>query len=54
MMDDPAYASSAAEKLQLYAENGFFPGKNLIVTMETSKKQLSSKLLKEIIRTYLK
>ncbi len=54
MMDDPEYAARAAEKLQLYAENGFFPGKNLIVTMETSKKQLSSKMLKEIIKTYLK
>ena len=54
MMDDPDYASSTAEKLRLYAENGFFPGKNLIITMETSKKQLSSKMLKEIIRTYLK
>ena len=54
MMDDPEYASRTAEKLQLYAENGFFPGKNLIITMETSKKQLSSKILKVIIQTYLK
>ena len=54
MMDDPDYASRAAEKLQLYAENGFFPGKNLIITMETTKKQLSSKIMKEIITTYLK
>lgn len=54
MMDDPDYAARATEKLQLYAENGLFPGKNLIVTMETSKNQLSSKMLKEIIRTYLK
>ncbi len=54
MMDDPDYAARAAEKLQLYAENGFFPGKNLIITMETMKNQLSSKILKEIIKTYLK
>ena len=54
MMDDPDYATRATEKLQLYAENGFFPGKNLIVTMETSRKQLSSKMLKAIIQTYLK
>lgn len=54
MMDDPEYAARAAEKLQLYAENGFFPGKNLIITMETMKNQLSSKILKEIIKTYLK
>jgi hypothetical protein len=54
MMDNPEYASRATEKLALYAENGFFPGKNLIITMETTKNQLSSKTLKEIIKTYLK
>ena len=53
MMDDPAYAASAIEKLELYAENGFFPGKNLIITMETPAKPLSSKLLKSVIQTYL-
>ena len=53
MMDDPAYAARATEKLELYAENGFFPGKNLIITMESSAKPLSSKLLKSVIKTYL-
>ena len=54
MMDDLDYATRATEKLELYAENGFFPGKNLIITMETSAKPLSSKLLKSVIKTYLK
>ena len=54
MMDDPDYAARATEKLELYAENGFFPGKNLIITMETPAKPLSSKLLKSVIKTYLK
>jgi len=54
MMDDPDYAVRATEKLGLYAENGFFPGKNLIITMETSAKPFSSKLLKSVIKTYLK
>ncbi len=54
MMDDLEYAARATEKLELYAENGFFPGKNLIITMETSTKPLSSKLLKSVIKTYLK
>lgn len=54
MMDDPEYAARATEKLALYAENGFFPGKNLVITMETSAKPLSSKLLKSVIQTYLK
>ena len=54
MMDDPEYAARATEKLGLYAENGFFPGKNLIITMETSAKPVSSKFLKSVIQTYLK
>ena len=53
MMDDPEYAARVAEKIQLYQENGFFPGKNLIITMETSKKPLSSKVLKHLIKEYL-
>lgn len=53
MMDDPDYAARATKKLELYAENGFFPGKNLIITMETSENPLSSKLLKSVIQTYL-
>lgn len=53
MMDDPEYAIRAAEKIQLYQENGFFPGKNLIITMETSKKPLSSRGLKNLIKEYL-
>ena len=54
MMDNPEYAAHAAEKLELYAENEFFPGRNLIITMETSVKPLSSKILKDVIQTYLK
>ena len=54
MMDDPDYAARATEKLELYAENGFFPGKNLIITMETSAKPISSKILKKIINAFLK
>ena len=53
MMDDPRYAAQAAEKIQLYQENGFFPGKNLIITMETSVSPLSSKALKTLIKEYL-
>ena len=53
LTDDPEYAARAAEKIQLYQENGFFPGKNLIITSETTKKPLSSKILKEIIKTFL-
>ncbi len=54
MMDDPDYAERATEKLELYVENGFFLGKNLIITMETSAKPFSSKILKDVIQIYLK
>ena len=54
LMDDPDYATRTAEKIQLYQENGFFPGKNLIITMETNQKPISSKVVTSIIKEYLK
>ena len=54
MMDDANYAIQATEKLNLYAQNGFYPGKNLIITMETQNKPLSSKMIKGVIGEYLK
>lgn len=54
MMDDPKYATQTAEKLALYAQNDFYPGKNLIITMETTKQPLSSKMVKGVIAEYLK
>lgn len=54
MMDDPKYATQTAEKLALYAQNGFYPGKNLIITMETTKQPLSSRMIKGVIAEYLK
>ena len=54
MMDDPEYAARTAEKLALYAQNGFYPGKNLIITMETTKQPLSSQTIKGVIAEYLK
>jgi hypothetical protein len=53
-MDDPEYAARATEKLQLYMENGFLPGRDLIITMESSAKSFSSNILKDVIKTYLK
>lgn len=54
MMDDTEYSARAAEKLILYQQNGYFPGKNLILTMETSKTKPSSMKLNQIIQEYLK
>ncbi|MCR4579418.1 MAG: hypothetical protein K5681_03625 [Treponema sp.] len=54
MMDDADYATKAAEKLMIYQENGFFPGKNLIITMESNVRPLSTKDIKKVIEAYLK
>lgn len=54
MMDDAEYSTRAAEKIILYQQNGYFPGKNLIITMETSKTKPSSIELNQIIQEYMK
>ncbi len=54
LMNDSAYASQTAEKIMLYQANGYFPGKNLIISMETTEHPLSSKDIKRMIDTYLK
>ena len=54
MMDDAEYSTHAAKKIILYQQNGYFPGKNLIITMETSKTKPSSMELSQIIQEYLK
>lgn len=53
-MDDPEYCNKNVRKLNLYIENGFYPGINLIVTMESSKNPLSTKHIKQIIEKYFK
>lgn len=53
MMDNAEYSTRAAEKLMIYQQNGYYPGKNLIITMETSKTKPSSLEFKQIIQEYL-
>ena len=52
-MDDIEYARNAVRKIQMYEDNGFFPGINLIVTFETSKCPIGTKTIQENIRMYL-
>lgn len=54
MLDDPDYATRSKEKLELYARGNAFPGKNLIVTFETSKSPLSTDYVDALIEQYLK
>ena len=54
MMDDSEYAERAVVKLALYSANGYFPGKNLIITMESKSAPISSREINRIINEYLK
>ncbi len=54
MMDDAEYAARAAEKMALYSANGYFPGKNLIITMESKSAPISSREINRVINEYLK
>ena len=53
MMDDPDYCNKNIEKIHAYQKAGIFPGDNLIITMETSTKPLSTKEINLIIDQYL-
>jgi hypothetical protein len=52
-MDDPSYANKNVKKIMDYEQTGFSQGRNFIMTFETSKVALNSKLIDEIIKTYL-
>ena len=52
MMDNPEYSESAIRKLRLYEANGFLPGKNLIITTETSKLPVNSKQIERIAKAF--
>lgn len=53
MMDNAAYANKNITKLNIYQQNGYYAGKNMIVTYESSGAPLSSRNLKGIIEEWL-
>ena len=53
MMDNPAYATNAIDKLYNYIKNGFIPGKNLIITFEYSNKVVDNKIIDKILKYYI-
>ncbi len=53
MMDDPDYAQKATAKLRLYEESCILPGRNLILTMESQKDPLSTRVIEKIIEGFL-
>ncbi len=54
MMDDAAYSTKTVKKLRTYAQNGIYPGHNLITTAETTELPLNTRYLEKIITQYLK
>ena len=53
MMDDPEYAERAIQRIQMYEENGIFPGTELILTYETSRKPMGTRQIERVVRHYL-
>lgn len=54
MMDNPDYADKAVSKIQMYEQNGIFPGEDILITYETGKNAINQKILMKIIQKYLK
>ena len=52
MMDDEGYREEALKRISAYEKNGIFPGDGLVLTHETSKNPVNSRILEEIICHY--
>ena len=52
-LDTPSYAENVTLKLHEYYESNIFPGKNLIITTETSTQPLNRIHIEKQIKTYL-
>ena len=53
MMDDSDYSEKAIKRIESYEKNKIFPGRNLILTYETSNHPINNKTIDEIINEYL-
>lgn len=54
LMDDADYLENALHRIAMYEKNDIFPGDKLILTHETSKQPINSKMLEKTIFKYLK
>lgn len=54
MMDDVEYAAASVRKLAFYEKNGIFPGKNLIISTETSELPVNTRQIEKLAMQYLK
>ena len=51
-MDDPDYSQGFVRKINLYEQNGIFPGKNLLFTVESSTQPLDTRILQSILNDF--
>jgi len=54
LVENPDYCSQMIMKLEEYSKNGYFIGKNLITTYESSQHSLSTEYIDRIIKEFLK
>ena len=53
MMDNIAYANNNVNKINVYVQNGFLPGINMIMTYESSQFPINTNIIKTMIDNYL-
>lgn len=53
MVADQKYADDMVRRLNVYRENGIYPGENLILTFETLANPLNVKIIRDVISKYL-
>lgn len=53
LIDNVEYAQNMVGKMQMYAENGFYEGVNLITTYETAERHLSAPMVSALIENVL-
>ena len=54
MMDDPSYTAAALRRIDIYEQNGYYPGRQLILTHETASRPLGTQKIEDVIREYLR
>lgn len=54
LLDEESYLESTIRKLNLYSENGIYLGDNLLITCETSRHPLSTKMLDGVLQRVCK
>ena len=53
MMDDEEYREHALERINTYEMNGYFPGRDLILTHETTQRPFKNRVIDRLIAAYL-